>query len=1078
MTFPSVSLPKLDFGPLGAPVNHQGGSSFYVRGDPNNPQAGFSLSFLSPSGVYSDEIIGPNITAMAAAVNQALSDLVDKVIFQNNAGYTSLEGMFNCIASGNFVVRGYADLTEWNNFRTSGFRAWDVPEISVVLDASPIQGLTLANKLFYPNYNRYAYHVEPLPGLPLITSGPVIILTDIDKNNQNYTSPTCTTGENGPYFAYTVLNGLGVGLFSDAFAAGDVPMSKDIVPINKSGLGQRTQSYFPLIKTTEAPTQASYGTCLGLSLKPHTFIFHHNLSDSYSWTADSTKDVYYTPNPDGSPNYDFPSKQKIANLYFTDEHAKAIRLGVTLVEDYSGTVPKSDVTLRDFYVANGNVHFDPTQYSRWDPEQQMNVSVSLYQWLSTDGSAVAATLPNPLYGKYEPIILKTLRHAYNSLVLTDKIKVLQSINDIHALAGEAFLGILKVTEPVRIGEHQIGYGEIDPDTPSTFFADNANYDLAELGSYVLIACDGGMSGVLSPLGRPVSVIYVNGTETSTWEYLVNKFTPNGLYSELTDILFADAATYQYPAVGYKAISLSSSNQLSLQGREDGEAGSEIVISYEPELASKSSVTAWVSHGGRQVMWPDLQATTNTSNNNGYVDGVPNTVKFYLTPVSVDTDASIVISGVKYDFVIPGRKQQPDELPQGNPPFYEPVMNWASSYPSDFATTTTPITNYEAGADYPVSVNYGTVSIDLATGIVTYSAAAPVVDTAVSLVVSNTTFNFVVNAAANSQAQGLMNIVFAKVLELPTPAAQTAYDWVTITDQNWNIVVNAGDVIRWGDPATNRFVETTVTVSGQYSYPVYDPIFSGVQDPAYDTLKVVQLRTAISVPVSGPGAYRENCMFLVGDPVNHNVISIAVSTNTGDKLLFAPNSVDITNTIKDTFSLFNVTANSYTDSVWNTASQPLVQLVQSANSGKFRVFSDRNAVSAAFRSETPLTESFVFAVADATWMFSEYNYVHDSEANVYELVEVGQYTVESGFALYVFDSATGKVTKISEQESLDYVLTWSGIQGKPSSSAEEIDSAVSASHVHANQAVLEMITDNLGALQYKAADVVKGLTFSW
>ena len=61
-------------------------------------------------------------------------------------------------------------------------------------------------------------------------------------------------------------------------------------------------------------------------------------------------------------------------------------------------------------------------------------------------------------------------------------------------------------------------------------------------------------------------------------------------------------------------------------------------------------------------------------------------------------------------------------------------------------------------------------------------------------------------------------------------------------------------------------------------------------------------------------------------------------------------------------------------------------------------------------------------------------------------------------------------KIAEQESLDVVVQWDNIQGKPSSTPAQIDQAVTDDHTHTNKAVLDELADTGTAqapvLEYK------------
>lgn len=69
------------------------------------------------------------------------------------------------------------------------------------------------------------------------------------------------------------------------------------------------------------------------------------------------------------------------------------------------------------------------------------------------------------------------------------------------------------------------------------------------------------------------------------------------------------------------------------------------------------------------------------------------------------------------------------------------------------------------------------------------------------------------------------------------------------------------------------------------------------------------------------------------------------------------------------------------------------------------------------------------------------------------------TVASGAALYSFNNATDAFTKLSEYESMDVVVAWASITGKPSSSVAAIDAAVAASHTHANMTTLNKLSED-------------------
>lgn len=69
------------------------------------------------------------------------------------------------------------------------------------------------------------------------------------------------------------------------------------------------------------------------------------------------------------------------------------------------------------------------------------------------------------------------------------------------------------------------------------------------------------------------------------------------------------------------------------------------------------------------------------------------------------------------------------------------------------------------------------------------------------------------------------------------------------------------------------------------------------------------------------------------------------------------------------------------------------------------------------------------------------------------------TVNAGAALYVYKSATSNFAKLAEFESLDVILQWDNIQGRPTSSVADIDSAVNQRHTHANKTELDKLGED-------------------
>lgn len=80
------------------------------------------------------------------------------------------------------------------------------------------------------------------------------------------------------------------------------------------------------------------------------------------------------------------------------------------------------------------------------------------------------------------------------------------------------------------------------------------------------------------------------------------------------------------------------------------------------------------------------------------------------------------------------------------------------------------------------------------------------------------------------------------------------------------------------------------------------------------------------------------------------------------------------------------------------------------------------------------------------------------------------TVNSGGATYLYNTTDSSWVKISEAESLDVVLNWNALQGKPSSTPTQIDAAVTASHSHANKTQLDKIGESGGQMTYGGAAV--------
>lgn len=90
-------------------------------------------------------------------------------------------------------------------------------------------------------------------------------------------------------------------------------------------------------------------------------------------------------------------------------------------------------------------------------------------------------------------------------------------------------------------------------------------------------------------------------------------------------------------------------------------------------------------------------------------------------------------------------------------------------------------------------------------------------------------------------------------------------------------------------------------------------------------------------------------------------------------------------------------------------------------------------------------------------------------NVYVEDATGDATVTSGGAYYLYKLSNSTWIKTAESESLDVILNWSAIQGKPTSSPASIDAAVANSHTHNNLTQLNKIAeDGNGNMTYNGS----------
>lgn len=89
------------------------------------------------------------------------------------------------------------------------------------------------------------------------------------------------------------------------------------------------------------------------------------------------------------------------------------------------------------------------------------------------------------------------------------------------------------------------------------------------------------------------------------------------------------------------------------------------------------------------------------------------------------------------------------------------------------------------------------------------------------------------------------------------------------------------------------------------------------------------------------------------------------------------------------------------------------------------------------------------------------------------------TVSSGSALYAYASDTATTYKIAEYESMDVVLQWSDLQGGPTSTAAQIDNAVSLAHSHLNKSTLDKLGEDAEGLLFNGEGVgTRWKTANW
>lgn len=183
----------------------------------------------------------------------------------------------------------------------------------------------------------------------------------------------------------------------------------------------------------------------------------------------------------------------------------------------------------------------------------------------------------------------------------------------------------------------------------------------------------------------------------------------------------------------------------------------------------------------------------------------------------------------------------------------------------------------------------------------------------------------------------------------------------------------------------------------------------------------------------------------------------------------------------TFQIFKETA------LPGTLAANAIYLVTSNNSNYVEVYVTNSAGSASRRVPTvedidaliTAAISGINAIEVVSTISARNSLNPDSNTQVLVLDASADSSVTSGAATYVWDQSNTSWVKISEAESLDVVVNWANIQGKPSSSSSAIDTAVNNAHTHANKSQLDKVgQDAEGFGTYDGTSLVVTKNLSW
>lgn len=104
-----------------------------------------------------------------------------------------------------------------------------------------------------------------------------------------------------------------------------------------------------------------------------------------------------------------------------------------------------------------------------------------------------------------------------------------------------------------------------------------------------------------------------------------------------------------------------------------------------------------------------------------------------------------------------------------------------------------------------------------------------------------------------------------------------------------------------------------------------------------------------------------------------------------------------------------------------------------------------------------------------------------DTSIYKIAQVedatADPTVDTGGALYYYSSVTNQWIKGAEDESLDLILDWNNINGRPNRTAGDIEQAVDYRHEHNNFGLLENFNVTVDGKSFTNNGVILGVPWN-